>query len=130
MSLWCLMAAPLVYSGDMRQLDPFTLNVLCNPEVIAVDQDELCQCARLVTLGDESFALVKDLADGSHAVGLFQRGEFGKELEVAWAKLGLEGPLRARDLWRQRDLGEYAQGITTTVGRHGVVLLRVSRATR
>ncbi|HOH30215.1 MAG TPA: glycoside hydrolase family 27 protein, partial [Candidatus Hydrogenedentes bacterium] len=41
MSLWCLMAAPLVYSGDMTRLDAFTLNVLCNPEVIDIDQDPL-----------------------------------------------------------------------------------------
>lgn len=126
MSLWCLMAAPLIYSGDMRQLDPFTLNVLCNPEVIAVDQDELGQCARHVALGAESFALVKDLADGSHAVGLFHRGEFATELDVTWESLGLSGPLRARDLWRQQDLGEPGEGITTTVGRHGAAMLRLA----
>ena len=34
-----LMAAPLFYSGDMRYLDEFTLNLLCNHEVIAIDQE-------------------------------------------------------------------------------------------
>ena len=43
MAMWCLMAAPLIFSGDMGALDPFTLNVLCNAEVIAIDQDELGQ---------------------------------------------------------------------------------------
>ncbi|MBI5851583.1 MAG: NPCBM/NEW2 domain-containing protein [Planctomycetes bacterium] len=127
MSLWCLMAAPLIYSGDMRQLDPFTLNVLCNPELIDVDQDPLGQCARHVPLGDESFALVKDLEDGNVAVGLFQRGEFDVPLSVAWTTLGLEGPLQVRDLWRQQALGTLASGIETVVGRRGVVMLRVRK---
>ncbi len=39
MSMWSLMASPLIFSGDMTKLDPFTLNVLCNSEVIDVDQD-------------------------------------------------------------------------------------------
>ncbi|MBM4063066.1 MAG: hypothetical protein FJ265_18515, partial [Planctomycetes bacterium] len=101
MSLWCLMAAPLFYSGDLRQLDPFTHNVLCNPEVIAIDQDELCQSARVVELGEDRFAMVKDLVDGGQAVGVFNRGEFPAQVEVVWAKLGLAGPMVVRDLWRQ-----------------------------
>ena len=48
MSMWCLMAAPLIFSGDMARLDPFTLNVLCNAEVIDVDQDALGRQARIV----------------------------------------------------------------------------------
>ncbi len=127
MSLWCLMAAPLIYSGDMRQLDAFTLNVLCNPEVIAVDQDPLGLCARHVPLEDECFALVKDLDDGSVAIGLFQPGEFDVSLSVAWSRLGLHGPLSVRDLWRQQDLGTFETGIETVVGRRGVVMLRVAR---
>jgi alpha-galactosidase len=126
MSLWCLMAAPLVYSGDLRQLDPFTHNVLCNPEVIAVDQDELCHSARVVDLGEEQFAMVKDLVDGSRAVGVFHRGEFPAQVAVDWAKLGLAGPLAVRDLWRQQDLGEVGPARTFPIGRHGCVLLRVT----
>src|SRR5690606_13307340 len=60
MSLWCLMAAPLFYSGDMSRLDEFTLNVLCNAEVIEVDQDPLGQCAKVTHLGEDTFAMVKD----------------------------------------------------------------------
>ena len=63
MSLWCLMASPLFYSGDMGRLDEFTLNVLCNPEVIEVDQDPLGQCARVVPLSADTFLMVKDLED-------------------------------------------------------------------
>jgi alpha-galactosidase len=124
-SLWSLMASPLFFSGDMRSLDAFTLNVLCNAEVIEIDQDPLGICARVVQLGDERFALVKDLADGSHAVGLFQRGEFEVDCTVKWAELGLGAAKRVRDLWRQKDLRSGADGLSTRLTRHGCLLVRV-----
>ena len=127
-SLWCLMAAPLFFSGDMRALDPFTLNVLCNPEVLEVDQDPLGECARVVELEEGDFAMVKRLADGSHAVGLFHRGEFEKELRVEWQALGLAAPRRVRDLWRQQELVPAAQALAAHLGRHALLLVRVSGA--
>jgi alpha-galactosidase len=128
MSLWCLMASPLFYSGDMGKLDPFTLNVLCNPEVIDVDQDPLGQGAAVAMLSEETFLMVKEMADGSKAVGLFNRGEFPADLVASWALLGLSGAQRIRDLWRQKDLGLYDGQFRTTVQRHGVVLLRILKA--
>jgi alpha-galactosidase len=125
MSLWCLMASPLFYSGDMNRLDEFTLNVLCNPEVIEVDQDALGQSARVVPLGEETFAMVKDLEDGSKAVGLFNRGELPAEVTAKWSALGLSGIQRVRDLWRQKDVGELAAEFSAKVPRHGCAMLRV-----
>jgi alpha-galactosidase len=128
MSLWCLMASPLFYSGDMSRLDEFTLNVLCNPEVIEVDQDPLGQCAQVVPLGEETFAMVKDLEDGSRAVGLFNRGEMETTVVAPWSTLGLDGKQHARDLWRQRDLGPVDSEYRSSIPRHGVVLLRLRPA--
>ena len=125
MSLWCLMASPLFYSGDMSRLDEFTLGVLCNPEVIEVDQDPLGQCARVVPLGEETLAMVKDMEDGSKAVGLFNRGEMEAPVTSPLSKLGLQGSWRVRDLWRQKDLGEMSGEIQVKVGRHGGALFRL-----
>ena len=125
MSLWCLMASPLFYSGDMTKLDEFTLNVLCNPEVIEVNQDPLGQCARVVQLDEGTFLMVKDLADGAKAVGLCNRGEMETTITARWADLGIKGKPRVRDLWRQKDLGRFDKDFKTTVPRRGVVLLRV-----
>lgn len=125
MSMWCLMASPLFYSGDLERLDAFTLNVLCNPEVIAVNQDPLGQCARVVRLPEDAFAMVKDLSDGSQAVGLFNPGEFSAELTVEWSALGLNGAQQVRDLWRQKDLGRSGGAYPVTVPRRGGVLLRL-----
>ena len=128
MSLWCLMASPLFFSGDMNRLDEFTLNVLCNPEVIEVDQDPLGQCARVVPIAEGTFAMVKDLEDGSHAVGLFNRGEMDRVVTGKWAELGLQGRLLVRDLWRQHDLGTFATEFSAPVPRHGVMLIRLRDA--
>ncbi|MBP8258872.1 MAG: NPCBM/NEW2 domain-containing protein [Verrucomicrobia bacterium] len=127
MSLWCLMAAPLFYSGDMTRLDEFTLNVLANPEVIAVDQDPLGQCARVLPLEDANFAMVKDLEDGALAVGLFNRGEMPATLRIPWTMLGRTGPQHVRDLWRQTNLGVIEEAFDARIPRHGVALIRVEQ---
>lgn len=128
MSLWCLSAAPLMYSGDMTKLDEFTLNVLCNPEVIEINQDVLGQCGAVLPLADDAFIMVKDLEDGSKAVGLCNGGEMKAELSATWAALGLSGKQRVRDPWRQKDLGTLDGELKSTVGRHGVALFRLSKA--
>jgi alpha-galactosidase len=125
MSLWCLMAAPLFYSGDMSKLDPFTINILCNPEVIEIDQDPLGLCARLAASGEDTFALVKEMDDGSRAVGLCNRGEWETEVVAKWPDLKIEGRQKARDPWRQKDLGVFENEYRAQVPRHGVVLIRL-----
>ena len=120
------MAAPLIFSGDMAKLDPFTLNVLCNSEVIDVDQDPLGQQARIVKQTDTEFVLLKDMEDGSKALGLFNLDSETRKLSVSWAEMGLSQGQKARDLWRQADLGGFARGFEAEVPRHGVALLRLN----
>jgi alpha-galactosidase len=126
MSMWCLMAAPLIFSGDMAKLDAFTLNVLCNPEVIAIDQDTLGKQARTVRRADEELVMAKPLDHGSVAVGLFNLDERGREVRVDWSELGLSGKQTVRDLWRHKDLGEHDGHFKAQIDRHDVVLLRLT----
>jgi alpha-galactosidase len=126
MSMWCLMAAPLFYSGDMRVLDDFTLNVLCNAEVIEVDQDPLGRQARPLVQDDETLIMAKPMADGSLVVGLFNLAEFPRDISVDSSLLGFEGPRRIRNLWRQIDLGYVGSRFEMRVDRHGVMLVRLS----
>jgi len=128
MSLWCLMASPLFYSGDMTKLNDFTLNVLCNPEVIAVDQDALGECARVVNASGPTFLMIKTMADGTHALGLCNGGEVSTALSAKWTDLGLKTRQRVRDLWRQKDLGVFPAEFTSTVPAHGVMLVRLTDA--
>ncbi len=125
MSMWCLMAAPLIYSGDITHLDPFTLNVLCNAEVIEVDQDPLGKQARIVRQSETELVLAKPMEDGSLAVGLFNLDETPRVVKASWEELKLTGRQRVRDLWRQKDVGTVEGQVGAEVPRHGVYLVRL-----
>ena len=127
MSLWCLLAAPLIYSGDMSKLDEFTLNILCNPEVIAVNQDPLGECAQVIKHGNDCFIMVKNLADGSKSVGLFNRGKSPADVVADWGELQISGKHTLRDLWRQKELGVYHQKFSASVPAQGVVMVKISK---
>lgn len=128
MSLWCLMAAPLFYSGDMASLSEFTLNVLCNPEVIEVNQDPLGVQGRPMIIRSEEDVEIwtKPMEDGSLAVGMFNLSEIAQDVTVAWSELEVKGTPTVRDLWRQKDLGPIKDKYTATIPRHGVQLVRLS----
>jgi alpha-galactosidase len=126
MSMWSLMAAPLIFSGEMTQLDPFTLNVLCNSEVIDVDQDSLGKQAAIVRKTDDEFILEKPLEDGSVAVGFFNLTTAPRSISADWRQLGLNRTQTARDLWRQHDLGSFTGSFSPQVPPHGVILVRLA----
>jgi alpha-galactosidase len=125
MSMWCLMAAPLFFSGDMRLLDDFTLNVLCNAEAIEVNQDALGRQAKPLVQNEETLVLAKPMEDGSLAVGLFNLAEQPRDVSADWSLLGIQGKQRVRDLWRQRDLGEFEGRFAASIPRHGVAMVRL-----
>jgi alpha-galactosidase len=125
-SLWCLLAAPLIFSGDIARLDDFTLGLLTNDEVIDVDQDPLGRPGRRASKDGGLEVWARDMEDGSRAVGLFNRGEAEAKVVARWSDLGLAGPRAVRDLWRQKDLGTFDGAFTARVPRHGVVLVRIA----
>jgi len=125
MSLWCLMAAPLFFSGDLQHLDDLTLSVLCNPEVIDVDQDPLGRSATVVHLAPQTFLMVKELADGTKAVGLFNQGEVPAHVSAHWSAIGVKEKQTVRDLWRQQELGTFTNEFSAEIPRHGVSLVRL-----
>ncbi len=124
-SLWCLVAAPLIFSGDMTRLDEFTLSLLTNDEVLDVDQDPLGRPGHRVAIDGDLEVWAKDMEDGTKAVGLFNRGECDSTVSVEWVDLQIQGPRIVRDLWRQKDLGRFQGEFKANVPRHGVVLVRL-----
>ncbi len=120
MSLWCLMACPLFFSGDMGAIDDFTRGLLCNPEMIAINQDVLGRCAVPIRMDDEVWILKKELADGTFAIGLFDLAQQGdREISVTLGELGIERPCRMRDLWRHQEAGTLTDKLTVRVGPRG-----------
>ncbi|MGD0904487.1 MAG: putative Ig domain-containing protein [Terracidiphilus sp.] len=124
-SLWCLLASPLLIGCDMEQMDDFTLSLLSNDEVLEVSQDSLAKQATQVAGRGDLKVYAKRMDDGSWAVGLFNSGRETNTVAVNWADLKLKGPQRVRDLWRQQDLGVFPDKFETSVASHGVALARV-----
>ena len=124
-SLWSLLAAPLLIGCDLQRIDDFTLGLLTNDEVIAVDQDPLGRAARRVARDGDTEVWSRLLGDGSVAVGLFNRGELPAMVTARWPAIGVEGTRVVRDLWRQKDLGRFSSRYEALVPRHGVVLVKV-----
>ena len=129
-SLWCLVAAPLIFSGDITRLDDFTLSLLTNDEIIEVDQDPLGKAGYRVVKQGNNEVWMKQLEDGSLAVGLFNRGGTLSKITVLWSDLHISGKQSVRDLWRQKDIGIFNYKYSTKVQRHGVVMIRIRPVTK
>jgi len=123
MSLWSLESSPLILGANLPDLDPDTLPLVTNDEVLALDQDPLGQAAERVAQRDGTEVWVKTLKDGSKALGLFNRSDKEAAVSVDWTVAGLRGPQKLRDLWQHKDLGTSSDSFSTTVPPHGVVLL-------
>jgi len=128
-SAWCLMSVPLLLGCDLTKLDAFTLSLLTNDEVLAVNQDPLGKQATVISRDGETGVMAKDLEDGSKAVGLFNPGDEGtKQVILNWADLKITGKYIVRDLWRQKDLGTFDGQFKADVAQHGVVLVSLRKA--
>jgi alpha-galactosidase len=127
-TLWCLLTSPLLIGCDMDKLDPFTLNLLTNDEVLAVDQDSLGRQAERIVNKDPVQVLAKPLDDGSLAVGLFNLGAAPQDIAVKWSDLHLTGRQLVRDLWRQKDLGVMDDQLSAPIPSHGVLFVRIKPA--
>ena len=123
-TLWSLLASPLLIGCDMTQLDDFTLNLLTNDEVIEVNQDPLGIQAHRISKDENIEVWAKVMEDGSHAIGLFNRGEFAATVTVNWQDLKLAPKQSVRDLWRQADLGDFDESFSSAVPRHGARMIR------
>ncbi|MEO7143355.1 MAG: glycoside hydrolase family 27 protein [Bryobacteraceae bacterium] len=127
MSLWSLLAAPLLAGNDLRSVQPNILAILTDKEVVAIDQDRLGKQAARVAKDGDLEVWSRPLADGSHAVGLFNRGAETAKVTARWNDLGLKGSHRVRDLWAHADRGSVADEFSADVPSHGVVLVKVAR---
>jgi alpha-galactosidase len=126
MSLWAMLAAPLLAGNDLRQMTPETLSILTNREVIAVDQDKLGkQGSRVLKLGDRE-VWTRQLSGGDVAVAFFNRAKDEAKVTMKWADLGITPKRKARDLWLHQNVELSTPEYSTSIPGHGVVMLRVS----
>jgi alpha-galactosidase len=125
MSLWALLAAPLLAGNDLSTMSPETLDILTNKEVVAVDQDAKGIQGHRISQEGPLEVWAKPLAEGGIAVGLFNRGESKNPVTVNFKDMGVKRSARVRDLWSHKDLGSFNANYTAEVPRHGAILIKV-----
>jgi hypothetical protein len=130
MTLWAIARSPLIFGGDMTRMDPFTLSLLTNAEVIAVDQDSSGN--RELFNHDGLIGWVADVPGSADKyVALFntrnpQSSEPGTPLPVVLADMGFANKCRVRDLWQQKDLGSFEGWFAPEINWHGAGLYRIA----
>ena len=125
LSLWALLAAPLLAGNDLAHMTPETVAMLTNRDIIAIDQDRAGRQGDRVWAEGKFEVWARTLADGSKVVALFNRHDIYDQLQVDFSKLGYSGPVRAHDVWANSDLGKLPLHWATIVPGHDVVLLHL-----
>lgn len=126
MSLWAILAAPLLAGNDLRSMSPAILGILTNREVIEVNQDqEGKQGKRIWKSGDQEI-WSRPLANGATALAIFNRGTEPAKVILRWEELSMNGK-QLRDLWLHQNIKWPGPAYAVTVPGHGVVMLRVSK---
>lgn len=128
MSLWSLLAAPLLAGNDPSSTSPEMLAVLTNREVIRIDQDSAGKQGDRVWPQGPTEIWARDLSDGSKAVALFNRNAGARWIRLDLSLLGWTAAGKVRDIWQARNLAPIVQSESFLVPRHGVVLLRIAAA--
>src|SRR6202044_4276386 len=109
MSLWAILAAPLLAGNDLTKMTPQTLALLGNKGVIAIDQDPMGKQGDRLHAEGPLEVWARPLAGGAKAVGLFNLSDLPANMEVTTAQLGLKGPAEMQDVWADKDLGRQAR---------------------
>lgn len=129
MSMWSVLAAPLMLSDDLARIRPASRAAASNGEVIAIDQDPAGAQGTLLSSSGQGQVWVKPLSDGSRAVALLNRGSTPVRIRTSAVAIGLPagGPYLLRNVWT-RSTRSSAGAIAAQVGGYSTVLLRVSQS--
>jgi len=127
MALWAILAAPLLAGNDLRNMSQETKDMLTNADVLAVDQDPKGVQGHRVWQEGPLEIWTRPLADGSLAVGLFNRTEATLKMTVDFRSIGAPATAKVRDLWERKDLGTLENSYSSVVPKHGVVFLKISK---
>ncbi len=126
MTLWSIFRSPLMMGGDLPTLDPFTLSLLTNQEVLAVDQHSSGN-RLLFTRGNQIAWVANVPGTRQKYVALFNLGSAPEEITVSWRELGMAGKVPVRDLWKKENLGDFGGQFSATIDPHGAGLYRIGR---
>lgn len=124
LTLWSMFCSPLMVGGDLSAADDWTLSLLTNPEILAVDQHSKTARQVLATKNTVVWSSRAEPGDSAY-LALFNTSDGSNRMRYNWSQLGLEGTKhKVRDLWERKDLGE-VESINISVPAHGSVLYKV-----
>lgn len=123
MTLWCMLAAPLILGCDLTRMNDRLRRIVTNPEVIAVDQDPLGVQGHTIHVDGPLEIWIKPLKRGAKALAFFNRGDSEFTVPVDPRPLGLSGDPLLRDLWARTPLGRISERLELTIRPHGSRLL-------
>jgi hypothetical protein len=127
LSMWAVLAAPLILGSDPRVLSPGAISMLENPQVIAIDQDPAGAQGTLMQQLGTAQVWAKPLSNGDRAVALLNRGATQLQIgALAW-DVGLPptGNYQINDVW-QGTTRPTTGNISASVAPSSAALYRVS----
>ena len=135
MAIWSIIAAPLIMGNDIRNLTKGSLELLTNPEIIAINQDKMGTAGGRVlntVNGDGCEVWARPLQNGDLAVALYNEGDLDQEgcpLDLSYLKWDgiYQRHAYARDVIQRKDLGVICQLEKYPVVAHGVKFLRLRK---
>lgn len=127
MSLWVLLASPLLAGNDLTKMTDADKNILMNKDAIAIDQDSLGKQGDRLDQNGDLDVWTKPLSGGRVAVGLFNRSWSVRDVSVNLAEIGFRNGANIHDVWQHKDLGHRSGIFTSRIPKHGVTLLIVSK---
>ncbi len=125
MSLWCLLAAPLMVSCDVANMNEATKRILTNKNILAIDQDKLGKQAVRKINNNGWQVFVKPLENNETAIGILNTGKKAGKFETDLATLGLEGKYTTLNIWNN-EIKKNQKKLSYTVGSHETVVLRLN----
>ena len=126
--MWCIMSSPLLIGCDLTTISDSVLNLLTNPELIALNQDPLGLQAYVVQHENGGYVFVKDIEKKRgtvRAVALYNPTDAAYSFDVPLSVIELEGKCRIKDLVKRKDEVSTDKSICFDVPAHGVKILRV-----
>ncbi|MEO9022136.1 MAG: glycoside hydrolase family 27 protein [Ginsengibacter sp.] len=127
MSLWCIMASPLIATNDVRNMNDETNRILLNEEAIAIDQDALGKQGERKIKNDLWNVFVKPLSNGEVAIAILNRSDATQAAAINFNDLGLDGKYEIRDLWQHKVIGKKEKSWKGNVVSHETKLFRLKK---
>jgi len=123
MTLWSIFRSPLMFGGELRDNDEWTLSLLTNKEVLELNQNS--HSNHLVYRKDDKIVWTAKDQDNNTYAALFNATDEEAVVEVTLEQLGITSKKRARNVWNQEELGEITDEIKQTLPPHGSILIKL-----